>query len=312
MQDVFQLTLSKVAVLLIFIGTGYILRRFRKLPDDASRVLSLLTTMLFCPAYTIRSLSKNLSADTIGEKITLVGFGFVCLVAAVLLAFLLSRLLGRSDFERRSLLYAFTIPNYGYFGYPVVEGVFGSAVLADMILFCLPISIATNTIGYLLFAADGKISWKKLLLSPVILGVVIGCALGISGITLPPLLDDVLAGAGSCMSPASMILAGLVLGAYPLKKLLCNIRSYLYSTVRLLGIPALFLAVLYLVGVRGYMLLIPPLVFSLPLGLNLVVFPESLGYDAGENANHCFVGNLMAIFVLPVTFALLTYITQFH
>lgn len=308
MLDVFQLTLGKVGMLLTFIAIGYILRRSGRLPEDTGRVLSLLTTMVFSPAYSIRSLSQNLTADKIGEKATLLGYGALCLIAAVGLAFLLAKVFARSEFERRSLTYAFTIPNYGYFGYPVVEGVFGSSVLADVILFGVPISIATNTFGYLLFATEGKFSWKRVVLSPVILAVFIGCALGLSGIKLPGFVNDVLAGAGNCMSPVSMLLAGFVLGAYPLKKLLGNGRSYLYSAMRLVFIPALFFGVMYLLGIRGYMLLIPQMILAMPLGLNLVVFPESCGHHADENATHCFVSYITAALVLPITFALLSYV----
>ena len=49
MGDVFFTTVSKVSVLLIFIGIGYLLRRTRKLPENAGKVLSLLTTLISAP-----------------------------------------------------------------------------------------------------------------------------------------------------------------------------------------------------------------------------------------------------------------------
>ena len=136
--------------------------------------------------------------------------------------------------------------------------------------------------------------------------IIIGCGVGVSGIQLPSLVTDVLTGAGSCMSPASMLLAGFVLGGFPLRKLLSGIRSYLISGIRLLGIPLLIAGILLLLGVRGQWFLLPLLLFSLPLGLNLVVFPESLGYDASDNARMCFVSYLLALIVLPVTYAILS------
>jgi len=51
--------------------------------------------------------------------------------------------------------------------------------------------------------------------------------------------------------------------------------------------------------------MLPLLVAAMPLGLNLVVYPESMGMDASENAKMCCVSYLMAIAVLPVLFALL-------
>ena len=44
--------------------------------------------------------------------------------------------------------HALAFANIGYFGYPVVGAVFGEAVKASMILFCIPQTIAINTYGY--------------------------------------------------------------------------------------------------------------------------------------------------------------------
>lgn len=306
MTNVFLTTLSKVSVLLIFIGLGYLLRRAKKLPDNAGRVLSLLTTLVFSPAYTIKNLSSSLTLEKIGSQVALIGYGAVIVLATIGLAFVLAKPLARNDFERRSYVYAFCIPNFGYFGYPLVEGVFGSEVLSQLMLFCLPMSIACNTFGYLLFVKDGKLTVKDILKMPVIVSVFIGMAIGLSGLKLPPLVTDVLTTAGNCMSPASMLLAGFVLGGFPLKDLFKGGRSYMMSGIRLLGIPALVGGVLFLLGVREMYLTLPVMILCMPLGLNLVVFPESMGIDASDNAKMCFVCNLLTIAVLPFVFALLS------
>ena len=306
MSTVFLATISKVSVLLIFIGLGYLLRRTKKLPDNAGRVLSLLTTLVFSPAYTIKNLSASLTLDKIGSQMILIGYGAVIVLATIGLAFVMAKVLARNDFERRSYIYAFSIPNFGYFGYPLVEGVFGSEVMGQLMIFCLPMSIACNTFGYLLFVQGGKLTFKDIMKMPVIVSVFIGMAIGLSGLELPPLVTDVLSTAGNCMSPASMLLAGFVLGGFPLKSLFKGGRSYLMSAIRLLGIPALVGGILFLLGLRGMYLALPVMILCMPLGLNLVVFPESMGIDAGDNAKMCFVCNLLTIAVLPPIFALLS------
>ena len=269
-------------------------------------MLSLLTTLVFSPAYTIKNLSSSLTLEKIGSQVALIGYGAVIVLATIGLAFVLAKPLARNDFERRSYVYAFCIPNFGYFGYPLVEGVFGSEVLSQLMLFCLPMSIACNTFGYLLFVKDGKLTVKDILKMPVIVSVFIGMAIGLSGLKLPPLVTDVLTTAGNCMSPASMLLAGFVLGGFPLKDLFKGGRSYMMSGIRLLGIPALVGGVLFLLGVREMYLTLPVMILCMPLGLNLVVFPESMGIDASDNAKMCFVCNLLTIAVLPFVFALLS------
>ena len=305
MLEVAGLTVEKVFMLLMFIAAGYILRKSVKLPDNAGKVLSALSATIFCPAYNIRNLWNNFTVAKIGENALVMGYGLLFTLIAIGVALVLARLLGKPGMERRSLSYAFAIPNYGYFGYPVIEGVFGTEFLSQVLVFIVPLSIATNTYGYLLFTPNGKISWKRIF-NPLTVGVLIGMVLGLSGIPMPGVVDDVLGGAGDCMSPAAMLLAGFVLGAFPIGKLLSSVRAYVLSAIRLVGIPALFFGALWLCGARGIWLLMPLTVFAMPLGLNLVVYPESQGMDASDNARMCCVSYLMAIAVLPPIFGLLS------
>lgn len=310
MFEVFQLTFGKVGMLLIFIAIGYFLRRHHDLPDDAGRVLSLLCTLLFSPAYYISAMSKNFTQEVLGENALLIGYGALFVLVSIGLAFLLSKPFSTDRVERNSLIYAFAIPNYGYFGYPVIEGVFGQAVLADVMVFLIPLSLTTGSFGYALFVGDKKIPWKKILLSPMVVCLVVGLGLGLSGTKLPTFVDNAIAGAGSCMSPCSMLLAGFMLGKFPLKDLLTGWRPYVYSAIRLIGIPVILGAVLLLLGVKGQYLMLPLLIAGIPLGLNLVVYPESQGHEkqASDNAKLCFVSYLLSLAILPCTFALLTFL----
>ena len=54
--------------------------------------------------------------------------------------------------------------------------------------------------------------------------------------------------------------------------------------------------------------MLPLLVAGIPLGLNLVVYPESQGHEkqASDNAKLCFISYLLSLLVLPCTFALLS------
>lgn len=307
MAEVFQLTFGKVGMLLIFIAIGYFLRRHHDLPDNAGHVLSLLCTLIFAPAYYISTLSQSVTMDVVGEKTLLIGYGLCFILCAIGLSYLLSKPFARSRIERNSLVYAFAIPNYGYFGYPVIEGVFGTAVLADVMVFLIPMSLATSSFGYSLFVGDKKVPWKKILLTPMVISLVIGVAIGLLGIRLPSFVSNALAGAGSCMSPCSMLLAGFMLGKFPLKNLLTGWRPYVYSAIRLILIPLIFGAVLLLLRMEGQFLMLPLLVAGIPLGLNLVVYPESQGFEkqASDNAKLCFVSYLLALLVLPITFAVL-------
>lgn len=310
MLKVFNLTLNNVGMLLIFISVGYILRRSHKLPDAAGKVMSLLCVMVFSPAYSILNLSKNVRIDKMAENLQLLGYGLGFAVVAVVTGLILGKAMGKSPMDKSSLTYAFTFPNYGYFGYPVIEGVFGTAMLGEFMVFAIPMSILCCSYGYVLFQKDKKINLLRLLKTPVIAAMFIGVALGLSGIALPEnnILYKTLDGAGKCMSPCSMLLAGFMLGKFPLKKLFSGIRPYYLTAIRMLGIPVAFGAVMYLCGLRGNLLFWPLVFACLPLGLNLVVYAESNGFEkeAGDNAKLCFISYVLALAVLPCLFAVMT------
>lgn len=308
MLEVFNLTFSKVCMLLIFIGVGYLLRRSRKLPEEAGHVLSILCVTVFTPAYNLLNLSKNLRMEVLDEKLLLVGYGLAFALAAVVLGRVLGKLLGRSPVDKTSLMYAFTFPNYGYFGYPVIEGVFGSALLGDFIVFAIPMSLLCNSYGYVLFQKEKKFNVSRLVKTPLIVALAIGVVVGLSGIQLPSAVQSTLSGAGACMSPCSMLLAGFMLGKFPLKKLFSGFRAYGLTLVRMLGIPLIFGALLWVCGVRGQNLFLPLVMACLPFGLNLVVYPESNGNEkeAGDNAKLCMISYLLALVVLPCVFAVIT------
>jgi predicted permease len=99
-----------------------------------------------------------------------------------------------------------------------------------------------------------------------------------------------------------------MMGKFSLKELLTGWRPYAYSAIRLILIPVIFGGVLLSLGMKGQFLMMPLLIVGIPLGLNLVVYPESQGHEkqASENAKLCFVSYLLALVVVPFTFSLIT------
>ena len=310
MLSVFLQTLSKVGMLLTFMATGYLLRRRKRLPENAGTVLSRLCTTIFVPAYSISNLSRSVSMNLISQQLLLMCGGLGFLISGFTLAYLLSKLLARDPMHRNSLIYAFTIPNCAYFGYPIIESVFGSSVIGEIIVFMIPVSLANFSIGYALFMGQQKISLKRIFGTPMAFALLIGISIGLSGLKLPGFLTDALSLAGGCMSPCTMLLAGFMLGKFRLGQMIRDGRAYLYSAIRLVGIPLIFGSVLLLLGVRGKLLVLPLMLVGMPLGLNLVVYPESLGHEqlASDNAKMCFVSYIMALVCVPCTFAVVSWL----
>jgi len=308
MHEIFTLTLNNVLKILVFIAMGYALRRSKGFPKESGKTLSMLAALIFSPAYTIRSLARDFTVETLSEKLLILGSGILFLAVSVALGYLAVRLLGKTALRKNVLLYALAFTNYGYFGYPLIESVFGSRILVDYIVFSQPLNFATATFGYWLLTQRKDFDLKSFLLAPVVWSPFVGAAIGLSGIRLPGVVEDTLAALGGCMSPTVMILMGFVLGAVSLREMFGHLGAYGLSLVRLLAIPLVGGCIYYLCGARGIWFLLPVLTLAMPIGSNVVVYPESCGVDTRDNAKTVFLSYILAMVLLPLSFSLISHL----
>ncbi|MBQ8291370.1 MAG: AEC family transporter [Clostridia bacterium] len=323
-MELFLTTLQQVAVLLIFIFVGYFLRKKEVISESGKKDLAKLLANLFAPCYSAMSLSTIINVKQIGQYLSLILAGAAVTVFGVLISIVLTKPLTKDKLQRNILIYALAFSNIGYFGYPVVAAIFGEVMRAQMMMFCLPMSVAINTYGYhILTSGVGqteetpKFSQRiSFLWKPPMLGFYAGVILGLlsSGLnfTLPKMLLDILSVAGQCQSAPAMLITGAVLANVPFKQLFTSWRPYIVGAIRLLCLPLLMMGVFCLIrlcGASGAMFALifrlSVIVSALPVGMNTVVYPESVGQDSTEGAKTCFMSYLLALGTMPLVFMLM-------
>ena len=314
MYDYFTKAATQIMMILLYIAIGFILRRSKLLPENTAKSLSLLETFVFLPALIFNNLSSNVRIEKITTYSVMVSGGAIFLGAVLLVAFLFAKLFSRGSHadEYGTYMYMFAFANYGYVGYPVIEGVFGSGMLTSMILFAVPFTFAIYTYGAILLSNDGKS--KKLTVPPkmipILCALALGVIVGLTGIKLPAVVTGMTGALKGCMSPVAMIMTGFVLGSLNFKQIFTSARAYAVSIVRLVVIPLIFIGVLLLVGtfikIPAELMIIPLFIASMPIGLNAVIFVEASGRDSTENARTCLISYILALVTVPLVMAFLS------
>ncbi len=325
----FLTTLQQVAILLIFIFIGYFFRKKNIITDGGRKVLAALLVNLFAPAYSITSLSAVVNVKDITQCALLLLVGAVVAAVLVFVAMPFAKLLGKDKFHQNIYNYAFAFGNIGYFGYPLIYGVFGEVARAQMMLFCLPMSIVIYSYGYYILTRPAdqlsvqnlknqnkKSMAKRLsfLYNPPLIGAYIGIALGLLqsgvGFEIPKFFTDLFTAAGNCQSVPAMLITGSVLAGVPFKKLFTSWKPYVIGVIRLLVFPLIFsllILIVYLIGWRDQTFMqiafISILSVGMPVGMNVVVYPESVGADSTEGAKTCFISYVLALITLPIIFS---------
>lgn len=292
--------LEQVAILLLFCVIGFILAKKNILKPEKGDLLSGMLVYVFMPATCFSTCAANCTVEYITVKYPLILVSAGILVAIILLAKVQVHFMGKQCYLRDVYEYSLIIPNTGYIGYPLVLGLYGSQGLLDMLIFGLPLILYTYTIGYNLLTdrRKEKFSLKKVL-TPVTIAMLLGCAVGLSGVKLPNVFTQVVEKSAACLAPIGTLLMGMSISEFPLKQMLEDKRIYFITAMRLLVIPVAVFAILKL-G-RWEFAMIPAICsYAMPCGINSIIFPKLIGQECHSGAGLVLVSTILSIITIPV------------
>lgn len=304
-MQIVSITVNQLINMFFFMAIGYVFRKKGILDIHAGGALSRLIVNVFMPAMVVRSFSRDLNLEVLGDKLMIVLLSCAVLFVTAVGSVYLSRLFSKDRATQGIYVYSFTIPNLGYMGYPLVGAIFGQSALLDAMVYCLSYNVFIYTIGMQVLTSQRNKSILGLLTNPTIIAMLVGMVLGLCSITLPDVVIGILDTATACVSPCAMILTGTVFARINVKSIFTSWRAYAASAIRLLGIPLVTLAILKLCHVPDNWILPCVAILAMPLGLNSVIFPEAYGGDSESGAKVCFMSAILAVVTIPIVFALL-------
>lgn len=308
----------QILLLLLFISIGYLLAKLGKADKSHSKLLSSLGFYIFLPANVFKTFSSNFTVEYLTQKYPLVLISAVFVAAMMLIGIPASKWLTKEPYTRSVYKYSLISSNYGYVGYTLAQALFGETMLLNVMMFAVPLSIYTYSVGYCMLT-NNKLSLKKLL-GPVNIALVAGAAVGLlkpytaafftsymPGVVsfLAPvgkpaleLVNSFLSKAQACMGPISMLLTGMVISEYKLKDMLTQWSVYMVAALRLILIPCGVCGLMLVLGLKEF--LTPVLIMlALPCGLNTIVFPKLIGEDCRPGAALACVTSVLCCVTIP-------------
>lgn len=308
MLELFNITINQTVTLFIFIALGFWLKKSGKVTANFSKGLSVALVNVISPMLTIRTFANNFKAETITHNLVLLGLAVVTLIVCFIIGFVLSHIFARTKgvLNRNKFdvyLYSMTISNLGYFGYPLIESIFGEQMLANFMVFCIPFNMFIYTFGIYILNPNKVFSLKKLLNIPM-LSLFVGMFLGLIDIKFPTLIADVLKSGGDCQAPIAMLLTGVVFASNNLKSMVAGGKVYLAVIIKLIILPLLLIPVLMLLRLPREISISIMTLFCLPAGLNSIVFPEAFGGDSRTGAQLCFITTTLCVITIPLIYSL--------
>ncbi len=296
---------GQIAVFFVFIIIGFLLgKTVLKSPESAS-VLSTLLVYVFLPCNIIKTFASQFSFGHLAANYTHILISAAILAVIMAGAWFSARLFSKNGYERKIFEYTLVIPNFGYMGYAIMGSLYGDAALLNMMVFAIPVMLYTYTRGFAMLT-NSRVGIKSFC-NPIILSVVVGMIIGLTGLRLPGVISDLIDMSSACMGPVSMLLTGITISAFCLKTLFTDVRIYIVTALRLVVIPGCIFLVLKLLGLDA-VILPAVLLYAMPCGLNTIVFPKLVGENCQIGASAAVISNTLACITIPACIYLLEHL----
>ena len=311
-MEVFLPTLNQMGLLILLMLIGYLLVKFKIMPEQSAVILSKLENTVLLPALVLSTFMENMTVQRLSGAWQYFVCGLVAVSVSVPVALGIVRLITKDAYIRKIYTYGLAFSNFGFMGNAVVVALF-PAVFPDYLIYVMPFYMVVYTWGVpelLLPKREGGGLKSRLLAfqNPMVIAMLLGIVLGLTRLPLPQFVGQTVSVLGSGMSPVAMLLTGMTIANIDLIATLKNWSIYVISLVRLILIPLVGIALVRLIGLPYPLALCTVCVLAMPLGLSTVVIPGGYGLDTSVAAGMALISHVMSAATIPLVFMLFHYI----
>ena len=309
-MQIFNITLGQMGFLFSLIVVGFILAKFKVLPDNAQKTLSKLENTVFIPCLVAGTFIENFTVERISSAWRLLLVSLAICVISIPIAILVSRLCARDRYTQNIYTYGLVFSNFGFMGNAVVSAIFPD-IFFEYLIFTLPLWTVIYLWGVpaLLIAESGEKqslrSRAKAFLNPMFVAMIIGMIIGLTGLSVPSWVSSAVSSLGNCMSPVAMLLTGITVSAISFKATFTNYKIYIVSAVRLVLLPLAFIGLSLLISFDETVRICAIAALAMPLGLNTIVVPGAYGRDTSVAAGMAIISHLLSCITIPLIFMLI-------
>lgn len=296
---------TQVLILFILIGVGVLCKKCRILNDTSVKCITDIVLYCVTPCVLIRSFADTpFSAEKLKELALMLAIVILIHAGMILLSRVLIR--DKDDSRQRTLQFAMIFSNAGYMGLPLQQALLGSEGTFFSGMYIAMFNVAVWTYGLYLMSGDKKtVSPKKAILSPGVLGVLIGFVvflipLVVPRFSLPSILYDPINHLANLNTPLPMLIIGYYLADIDFKSVFKDLKCFYVIGLRLIVMPLLALGILYLCGVRGIMLVSLVISVSTPIAAITTMFAAKYDRYPEVSCNLVSFSTLLSVITMPL------------
>ena len=293
---------NQIVIMFIILILGVICSKTGIITEQMIERLSVLLMQVVSPVIIFSSYQSDFSKDRLGKLL----WAFALSALAHIIQIVVSHLLIRkkrpdSEVERLSAIYS----NCGFFGIPLVWGVFGKEGVFYLTAYMTVFSLFFWTHGVLVVTGSTtKKQMAKNLLSPAIIGVFAGLIFFLAQIRLPALVLEAMDLVGDLNTPLAMLVAGASVAQSGGINGFKELRLYRTTAIRLIVVPIAVVAAFSFIPVDPMILLVIIMAAAAPSGASNTMLAIRFGRNGAYASRIFVITTLLAIATIAPVVAL--------
>lgn len=290
---------EQILAMFFIMAVGYLVVKIGLFQEADGKVISNLVVYICSPCIIVDSFQIEMTDDKVkGLLIAVIAAIFVHIIMMAGTR-LFDRLFHFNSIEKASIIYT----NAGYLIIPLVGAVLGSEWVFYTTAFIIVQTVLMWTHCISLISEVEQRDYKKILLNPNIIAMLIGLVLFLFHIQLPNVIATCVSGFGNMITPASMLVIGMTIGNVDFKWVFKQKRLYLICFFRLIFYPVLGVLAFGALGQMGihpdveYILMIVLLATAAPAAAMITQLAQLYTKDA----KYASVINVMSVIFCIIT-----------
>lgn len=303
---------SYLNILVVFaiIFLSYVLTWRKWFDNHVADVFSKLVLNITLPLNMFLNMTQKFTKAEFLELFKGIALPFVSILVTFLISFIYAKVTKVPVTRRGAFMTMFTAANTIFMGLPVNMAVFGEKAIPYALLYYMCNTTFFFTIGIILIAGDNpeikmnqaRFSLKKLmkqLLSPALMGFVVGILWLLTGVPVPKPLFDFSTYVGGMTTALSLFVIGIIIYQTGIKNLKMNKDVAGVLTGRYLISPLIVYLLSFLIPVPPLMLKVFILQSAMPVQNAMPILARGYGADE-EFATSCLTYSILSYFIFII------------
>ena len=302
MDNTVSIIFTQIIIMFFLICAGQVAVRLKLVSGDTPRQMSSLLVYFVVPVVMVVAFQTDYDPDSAMNLL----YGILIGVAVHLLAIGISQLVFRKGTERNRILrYGVVYSNCGFMCLPLLSAALGQTGVFLGSAYIVSLNIFVWIHGVYMISGDrSRISVRKALLSPGVIGAVCALALYLLKLRLPPIAIEGLTHLANLNTPVAMLIIGMQLDFSTLGGLLKTPAILRAIAVRLLVMPLIVMTAIYFLPVAHELKLTVLIQSAAPVAANTTLFATMFRKDHALASGYVTLSTLLALATMPLVILL--------